>query len=979
MPFVVGSRVGPYELLKQIGRGGMGVVFRARDTRLDREVALKCISEDVFAGASSAGTGGSPKAGSYERFLREARAVSALNHPNICTIHDIGEQDGQPYLVMELLHGQTLRQLLTHGKLSADDTLRFLLEASSALMAAHAQNIIHRDIKPANLFIVETGHGPRHLKILDFGLAKKHEEMSLGESSSEETATQAMMDPLTGQGSAVGTVAYMSPEQARGEVLDPRTDIFSLGCVAYQMATGVAPFTGPSPADIFVALLTKEPPPPRTLNSALPAGFDTLVARMLAKDRDVRYPSAAAVHEDVERLMQTGKLREPDRGHFATRRAAAYFAMGLGLFVLIGLGILLWPRHRQTGVVPPTPPAAPAAPSADAAPQSPSQVSSIVLTDFDNRTKDPVFDTTLREALAVQLEQSPLLHIVGAEHMQQSLQYIGKPANTPITLDVARDIAEREGIRAVITGSISLLGSQYDISVEAINSNTGDVIGREQATAPRKEDVLGAIGTIATKLRSRLGESLESIQKLNTPLGQATTSSLEAFRAYALGEQAHQLGHETEALGYYGEAIRLDPKFAMAYARTGAIYETMSAGEKAITNIATAYRLSDTVSPREKLYIRARYFSDALGDVSQTIAAWNLYSQLYPADAVATNNLSIAYMITGQFAKAQEYAQKTIASDSKRASSYANLMNALLAQDQAAQAEQVYQQNQAKLGAQPSLDTAHMVAEFMLGNQQAVSAQVQASANSPEAYMVVSTAAWLAEAQGKMQQAAIMWQQSVDLAEGQKLQDAAGPMLAYSASDRALVGDCTNVRDETRKALALDKERVTTYSAALALALCGDKEADPLLKRLARTWPQDTLVQHVFIPSVTAAQALQKNNPQAALLALNGQEAYDLVSLAPYLRGQAYLALHQPLQALEQFSIVRGHRGAFIAGGIVSQYASTTLAYPLSELGVARTYAAIGNKPSARSAFQSFLTDWKDADANLQPVIAARQELTAVL
>ncbi len=545
MTIAEGTQFGPYRLIEKIGSGGMGEVYRALDTRLEREVAVKLVSDSylitgVGSGSPSPVTPvhGTPNSHvSHERFLREARSSATLNHPNVCSIHDTGEHDGRPYLVMELLRGETLKRYLAKagGKgLTPDEVISFSQEAASALSAAHAKGIIHRDIKPANLFVVEAGRGKRLIKILDFGLAKKQPGAGVAESrtydfpgsaGSEETAVgpgTATME-LTSPGSAVGTVAYMSPEQAKGEHLDARTDLFSLGSVIYEMATGKTPFAGGSTAEVFAALLRENPPPVSTVNPAMPKKLDPIVAKLLAKDPTHRYATAEQLQEALEGLRP-----QPGETIVANESGRKWpWAIATVLLLALLAGGLAWWKSRPAT----TPPAAESA--AGAAPKAAKD--SIILADFINHTGDPVFDTTLNQALQIELEQSPVINIVSPQHLAQSVKYLGKPEGTTVTPEIAREIGVREGVKAILTGTIANLGKEYVVTLTAQNTATGDEIVSEQAQAPDKEHVLDALGKAAAAIRGKLGEDLESIKKLDTPFGQATTTSLEAFRAYALG------------------------------------------------------------------------------------------------------------------------------------------------------------------------------------------------------------------------------------------------------------------------------------------------------------------------------------------------------------------------------------------------------------------------------------------------------------
>src|SRR3984885_9396590 len=665
-----GTQFGPYRLLEKIGAGGMGEVYRVLDTRLEREVALKLVSDSYLIADLGSGSPSplhdtpahpTPPSGSHsshERFLREARSAATLNHPNVCAIYDTGEQDGRPYLVMELLRGETLKRYLAkaggHG-LPAEEVVAFAQQAAAALAAAHAKGIIHRDIKPANLFVVDALRGKHQIKILDFGLAKKQTGVAVaGSPSSDETAVgpgSATLE-LTTPGSAVGTVAYMSPEQAKGAHLDARTDLFSLGAVIYEMATGKTPFKGDSTAEVFAALLREDPPAVSTVNPGMPKQLDPIVAKLLAKDVARRYASAEELQEDLEGVS----FQPAPRAARVSKSKPKWPWMVAAAVVLLLAGSLAWWKYRPT-----TAPAEGAAENGSQASGARTTKDSLILADFVNHTGDPVFDTTLNQALQIDLEQSPVINIVSPQHLLQSVKYLGKPEGTPVTPAIAREIGEREGIKAIITGTIANLGKQYVITLSAQNTATGDEIVSEQAQAPDKEHVLDALGKAAAAMRAKLGEDLASIKKLDTPFGQATTSSLEAFRAYALGDKAHVSAHDIpEAEGHYLRAIELDPSFAMAYARLGVVYINSTQVAKANKYFEKAYALSKNVSERERLYITGHYYQNVTGNMPKVIEALQESIQTYPSQVDSYINITAAYTALGEYEKALPFARKAV-------------------------------------------------------------------------------------------------------------------------------------------------------------------------------------------------------------------------------------------------------------------------------------------------------------------------------
>ncbi len=653
---------GPYRIVEKIGAGGMGVVYRALDTRLEREVALKLVSDSFLnsdAGSGSPSPAGTPHSAtqlSHGRFLREARAAATLNHPNICAIHDVGEQDGRPYLVMELLRGETLKLYLSHHRLSASEVLAFGMQAASALAAAHAKGIVHRDIKPANLFVVDSGRDRKQLKILDFGLAKKQgleaspDSRFFGPPGEDETATGGATD-LTIPGSTVGTAAYMSPEQAKGDPLDARTDLFSLGSVLFEMATGEPAFGGRSTAEVFASLLMKDPPVVTSINPAMPSALDPIIAKLLAKDRAQRYASAEDLLADLEEVqgasssssaVSSSGVKAASASSIPAaaapipvasaepRRSGTRVTIGVAAgVVVLGGALFLLRDHLSKKSDQQTATTAPA--TSDSAAKPKTLKDSIIVADFINKTGDPVFDSTLDQALRVQLGQSPVLDIVSQQHLRQSLQYLGRKQDEAVTPQIAREIGEREGIKAILTGTIAPLGKAFLITLSAQNTASGDDIASEEATAPDKEHVLDALNQVTTAMRAKLGESLSSIQRLNAPFGQATTPSLEAFRAYALGDEAHQKGNDIpEAMDHYKRAVELDPRLAMAWARMGVLYLNTGQVTKASEYFTKAYQLSGNVSEREKLYIAGHYYSSVAGDLNKSIETLQVATQEYP-------------------------------------------------------------------------------------------------------------------------------------------------------------------------------------------------------------------------------------------------------------------------------------------------------------------------------------------------------------
>jgi hypothetical protein len=568
-----GRTVSHYQILSQLGEGGMGVVYKAKDMELGRSVALKFLpsgmSRDVQA---------------LERFRREARTASSLNHPNICTIYEIGFEDNVPFIAMEYLDGRTLKHVIQKRPLPTESLLSIAGEIVEGLDAAHSAGIIHRDIKPANIFITQTASGrPGRAKILDFGLAKS----GFGILRDTAAPTRSVEEQVTLPGSLLGTVSHMSPEQVRDEPLDQRSDLFSFGVVLYEMATGALPFPADSVGVAFNWILNREPAPPGQLNPALPASLEAIIRKCLEKDRNLRYQTAAEIRADLARLN-----RAP---------AAEYKAQWLRWKRIVPLaavcaalaGAALYYSHRPARLT---------------------DKDTIVLAEFANKTGDPLLDDTLRQGLSVQLEQSPFLSLISDERIHRTLRLMAKPADARLTPDVARDICERTASAATLEGSITPLGSHYVLGLAAKNCRTGDILDEEQMQAARKEDVLDVLSQMAARFRRRIGESLGTIEKHSTPLEEATTPSLEALKAYTTGHNTNFAKGFVSAIPHFKRAIAIDSQFAVAYGALGLMYFNIGETDLANESTRTAYQLREHASEREKFYIEFLYDRQVTGN-----------------------------------------------------------------------------------------------------------------------------------------------------------------------------------------------------------------------------------------------------------------------------------------------------------------------------------------------------------------------------
>jgi len=937
----IGPAISHYRVIEKLGGGGMGVVYKAEDPRLHRFVALKFLSESLEH---------DPEA--LTRFRREARAASALNHPNICTIYDTGEQDGRSFIVMEFLDGTTLKHRIGGQPLETETLLDIAIEIADGLDAAHAAGIIHRDIKPANIFVTARSHA----KILDFGLAKTS-KLSRGGAAETALPTRTLEADLTNEGSAPGTVSYMSPEQVRAKPLDTRTDLFSFGVVLYEMATGKLPFRGESSGAIFDSILNSAPVAAVRLNPDLPAELERIINKCLEKDRNLRYQHASEIRADMQRLKRdtdSGRTIREGAGAGARRWKVIFPAAAVVLALAVAGYFYL---HR-----------APKLTDRD----------TLVLADFTNTTGDPVFDGTLRRGLAVELEQSPFLSLVSDQRIQGTLGRMSQPADARLTPELARDICVRTGSAAVLEGSIAALGSQYVLGLRAKNCRTGDVLDDELAQAAKKEDVLNALSQIARKFRTRAGEALSTVEKHAAPLEEATTPSLEALKAYSTGWRVQSTTGYVGSVPFFKRAVEIDPKFAAAYAFLGRAYGDMGESALSAENTTKAYQLRDRATDAEKFFITATYEQQVTGNLGKAAKAYELWGQTYPREIRAPSLLSGAiYPVFGKYEKSIDAAKQSMAIDPGFPYPYVNLATDYQQLERYQEAEGVY-----RAAAEHKVDVSdlliqHYDLKFLLGDN----AQMEQLAAQSQKYGVedlMSHHAALAVAySGHLRQARMMSKKAIDLAEKTSGKEPAALYQAAAAIREALFGNVAQARRGAMVALELSKGRDVEYGAAFALALTGDSAGtEALANDLDKRFPEDTSVRSSYLPVLRALVATIGREPAKAIEALQAAAPYELGvplswfngtfgQLYPvYVRGQAYLAARQGSQAAAEFQKILDHRGIVASDpiGAVARF----------ELG--RALVSSGDKTEAKAAYQDFLKLWKDADPDIPILQQAKAE-----
>jgi eukaryotic-like serine/threonine-protein kinase len=929
---LIGKKVSHYRVLDVIGGGGMGMVYRAEDLKLGRSVALKFLPEELTSDAVA-----------LQRFEREARTASSLNHPNICTVHAIEEHEGKPFIVMELLEGETLRTRLAAIEPKAlpfHELTEIAMQVCGGLEAAHQKGIIHRDIKPANIFRCKLGV----VKILDFGLAKLASGTGIekAEAATPPAASSAdiLKNDLTRTGTTAGTAGYMSPEQVRHEELDTRTDLFSLGLVLYEMAAGQRAFTGETVVDLHEAILHETPIPPRVRNPMLPRGFDALMAKTLEKDREKRYQSATALKSGLECLVRAANPMK--------RRALQALIAAVSL-ALIAVGISRYEGYRHRITLAPT--------------------DTIVLADVDNQTSDPVFDDALYTALRFGMEQTPYLNILGVDKVFGTLAQLNLPLTTKLTPEVARKVCVRTNSKFVVVDTIADAGVHYTLELQAIECQSGKPVAQVSEEVANRNEIVHMLGIAAVQLRHKLGEPSASLARFNKPLEEALSSSLEALQAGTLGYKRHITGDVKGAIPYYQRSLELDPNLASTYEALGSAYYFLFERDFAIAAFTRAYELRTRMTEPSRLETEFLYYANVTGESEKALSALLQSVQTFPRNVYARVNLSTYLGYLGQPDRAADEAREAARLQPTAVNYVQWVINSIRA-GRLNEAQASLSEAPARNSDSLDIHYRRVLLAFLQDDQRAMQEQWNQGIGRQDAYEFLLWRSNVEEYHGRFRKARELVQQASNMAPSAV--DVLKKDGYVTALWEAESGDTARAKQIAATVLRTVSSRDDKLNLALALARAGSNDqARKMADALDKDSPLDTLVQNYHLPTIRAAMKLNENDPAAAIAALQPSLKYELSwnysfnGLYPaYIRGLAYLQLGEGRLAAAEFQKLQDHRGLV----------GTDVIGALAHLQMARAQKMMGDEASARKAYEDFLTLWKDADSDIPIYQQAKAE-----
>jgi serine/threonine protein kinase/DNA-binding winged helix-turn-helix (wHTH) protein/Tfp pilus assembly protein PilF len=917
---LIGKKISRYRVLEVIGVGGMGLVYKAQDLRLGRAVALKGLPEEMANDQLA-----------LQRFEREAQTASALNHLNICTIYGIEEFEGQPFIAMELLEGESLAHRILTSKPNAiplAELLEIAIQICYGLEAAHEKGIIHRDIKPANIFL--TKQGP--VKILDFGIAKLAGGDD-GTPNDPASPTETPASNLTRTGATAGTAGYMSPEQVRKENLDARTDLFSFGLILYEMAAGQRAFTGATMAIVHDAILNETTRPTHELNAAAPRRLDGVIDKALQKDRERRYQSAVEMRRELERVRRES---EPVR-----RIARSALASATLLVVLVTAAWFYWSYRNRVTL---------------------SETDTIVLADISNQTGDPMFDDALNSALRYGLEQTPYLNVLAVDKVLGTLALFKLPPTTKVTPDIARQICLRTNSKMVIVNSIADAGNRFQIELNAINCDSGRAVARVRQGAASRNEVVQVLGESAAQLRSKLGEPAASLARFNKPLEEATSSSLEALQAGMTGYKRHIAGDFRGAISNYQHAIELDPNCALCYEALGTANWSIRERPSAIAALKKAYELSKRMTEPNRLHAEFLYYSTVTGEHEKACLVMSQAVQTFPRDALARTNFSTCLALLGQPDRAADEAREA-ARLLPSPLTYLELIQRNMRADRLNEAKATFDDADARKFDGSDFRWNRALLAFLQHDDGALQEQWNWAEGKPGAARLLWGKAMVEAYYGRFRSARTLQQQALDL--DTKLRMPSWPQY------EAFVGNLEKARGATQ-GLTIAKDRSGQLFLALALSQAGNTDqAQQLVNAIDNEYPLDTVIQYFHLPTIRASIKLRENDPAGAIESLRPTVKYDLAypdafqSLYPaYIRGIAYLQLGDGRSAAAEFQKVLDHPG--IVGREVTG--------ALSHLQFARAQKMMGDEAAARKSYEDFLNLWKNADPDLPIYQQAKAE-----